>query len=86
MNEITIKINSNEEIWELIDKEFNSILIHKFNPNRIIEWWKTDLKTKNGTEFKNLSVRQMELDIQTDLSELKKINSSKYKSIKSVSI
>uniref|UniRef100_UPI00404AA988 hypothetical protein n=1 Tax=Flavobacterium sp. TaxID=239 RepID=UPI00404AA988 len=73
MNELTFEINSNEEIWELLDKDLNSIFIHKFVPNEVIEWWKTDLKTQNGTEFKNLSVRQMELDVQTDLKGLKKI-------------
>ncbi|OXA78682.1 hypothetical protein SAMN05444397_109192 [Flavobacterium aquidurense] len=73
MNEITFEINSNQEVWELFDKNLNSIFIHRFSPNQVIEWWKTDLKTKSGTEFKNLSVRQMEFDIQTDLSELKNI-------------
>lgn len=73
MNELTFEINSNEEIWELLDKDLNSILIHKFVPNEVIEWWNTDLKTQNGTEFKNLSVRLMEMDVQTDLTGLKKI-------------
>lgn len=73
MNELTFEINSNDEIWELFDKEVNSIFIHKFIPNEAIEWWKTDFKTENGTEFKNLSVRQMEMDVQTDLNGLKKI-------------
>ncbi|WP_417213198.1 hypothetical protein [Bizionia sp.] len=73
MNELTFEINSNEEIWELFDKELNSIFIHKFVPNEVIQWWKTDLKTQSGIEFKNLSVRQMEMDIQTDLNGLKKI-------------
>jgi len=41
-------------------------------PNEVIEWWKTDLKTQSGTEFKNLSVQQMEMDVQTDLKGLKK--------------
>lgn len=73
MNELTFEINSNEEIWELFDKDLNIIFIHKFLPNEVIKWWKTDLKTQNGTEFKNLSVRQMEMDVQTDLNGLKKI-------------
>ncbi|QXP71911.1 hypothetical protein H0I29_07510 [Polaribacter sp. R2A056_3_33] len=42
-------------------------------PNEVIEWWKTDLKTQSGTEFKNLSARQMEMDVQADLNGLKKI-------------
>lgn len=73
MKVLTFEINSDKEIWELFDKQLNVIFIHKFVPNEIIEWWKTDLKTQNGTEFKNLSVRQMEMDVQTDLSGLKKI-------------
>ncbi len=73
MKELTFEINSNKEIWELIDKELNTIFIHKFVPNEVIEWWKTDLKTQSGTELKNLSVRQMEMDVQTDLNGLKKI-------------
>jgi hypothetical protein len=73
MKELTFEINSNEEIWELFDKKFDSIFIHKFVPNEVIEWWKTDLKTKNDIEFKNLSVRQMEMDVQTDLNGLKQI-------------
>ena len=73
MKELTFEINSNSEIWELFDKDVNSIFIHKFLPNEVIEWWKTDLKTQSGIEFKNLSVRQMEMDIQTDLNGLKKV-------------
>ena len=73
MNELTFEINSNEEIWELFDKELNTVFIHKFVPNEVIEWWKTDLKTQSGIELKNLSVRQMEMDVQTDLNGLKKI-------------
>ncbi len=73
MQELTFEIESNEEIWELFDRNWDSILIHKFVPNEVIEWWNTNLKTQNGTEFKNLSVRLMEMDVQTDLTGLKKI-------------
>ncbi|WGD35932.1 hypothetical protein [Olleya sp. YS] len=73
MKEITFEINSNQEIWELIDKGIDNIFIHKFNPNEIIKWWKTDLKNENGITLKNLSVRQMVMDVQTDLDGLKNI-------------
>ncbi len=73
MFEITIEINSNEDIWLILDKKMNSIFIHKFNPNNTIEWWKTDLKIKNGSTFKNISVRELVCDIQTDLDGLKQI-------------
>ena len=73
MFETTIEINSNDEIWNAFDKELNSIFIHKFHPNNTIEWWKTDLKPKNGEIIKNLSVRQMVCNIQTNLDGLKQI-------------
>jgi hypothetical protein len=73
MKEITFDINSNEEIWTLIDKNYNHILIHKFMPNQTIEWWKTDIKMKNNETYEKLKVRNMEFDILTDLNELKKI-------------
>lgn len=73
MKELMFEINSNEEIWELIDKNFNHIFIHKFMPNQAIEWWSTDLKMKNNETFENLSVRNMEFDISTDLGGLEKI-------------
>ncbi len=73
MFEISIEIESNDEIWQIIDKEISAIFIHKFYPNNTIEWWKTDLKIKNGKLFKNLSVRQMVCDIHTDLNGLKQL-------------
>jgi hypothetical protein len=73
MHELTFEIESNEEIWEVFDKKLNSIFIHRFVPNEVIQWWKTDLITQTGTELNNLSVRQMQMDVQTDLNGLKKI-------------
>ena len=73
MNELTIEINSNEEIWTLFDKNVDSIFIHRFIPNETLEWWQTDFNTGSGKKFKNLSVRSMEMDVQTDLNGLKKI-------------
>ncbi|RZL36467.1 MAG: hypothetical protein EOO96_06930 [Pedobacter sp.] len=73
MTKITFEINSNEELWSLIDKNLNHILIHKFTPNLAIEWWATDIKMKNGELFKDLKVRNMEFDITTDLNGLNKL-------------
>jgi len=73
MKEITININSNQEIWSLINKECNHIFIHKFMPNESIAWWNTDIKMKNNETFEELEVRNMEFDILTDLNGLKKI-------------
>ncbi|RZJ98798.1 MAG: hypothetical protein EOO46_24100 [Flavobacterium sp.] len=73
MKEITFEINSNEELWSLIDKNLNHILVHKFTPNLAIEWWATDIKMKDGELFKGLKVRNMEFDITTDLIGLKKL-------------
>lgn len=73
MKEITFEINSNQEIWTLIDKNYNHILIHKFMPNESFEWWKTEIKMKNKETYDKLEVRNMEFDILTDLKGLKKI-------------
>lgn len=73
MKEITLRTNSNDEIWSLIDKNLDHILIHKFMPCEAIAWWKTDIKMKNDEFFEQLQVRNMTFDIQTDLDGLKKI-------------
>ncbi len=73
MKQITLKVNSNEEIWSIIDKTLPHVFIHKLIPTETLAWWKTDLKTENGIILKNLSVRRMQMDVQTDLKELKTI-------------
>lgn len=73
MKEIIFDINSNQEIWSLIDKNYNHIFIHKFMPNETIEWWQTDIKMKNNETYEKLAVRNMKFDILTDLNGLKKI-------------
>ncbi len=73
MKEITLEANSNEEIWSLFDHNIDIIFIHGFSLNESSEWYTIDLKTERGLEFKNQSVRQLEMDVQTDLNGLKKI-------------
>ena len=73
MKEITIEIESQDELWSLFDKMYDYILIHKFNPNENIEWWKSDIKVNQDFDLKNVSVRNMKFDLQTDLDGLKQI-------------
>ena len=73
MKILCFEINSNEEIWSLIDKNLDNIFIHKFMPNERIGWWKTSIKMPNNILFENLEVRNMEFDIRTDLKGLKEI-------------
>lgn len=42
MQELTFEIESNQEIQGVFDKGLNSISIHKFVPNEVIEWWYFD--------------------------------------------
>lgn len=72
MKEITINIDSNREIWSIIDKNFNHILIHKFMPSEALEWWLTDIRLKNNEKISNVKVRNMTFDVLTDLNGLKK--------------
>ena len=73
MKELTFEIETNQEIWELIDKRFSHVFIHRFNPHEVLQWWKTDLKISNGVELKGIAVRDMNCDLQTDLNGLKQI-------------
>ncbi|WP_338760256.1 hypothetical protein WAF17_13250 [Bernardetia sp. ABR2-2B] len=73
MHEITIEIDSNEDIWKLIDKSLNYIFISNFSPYSYISWWKTDLKLPTSQILKDISVRNMSLDLKVDLVTLKEI-------------
>ncbi|NMH26480.1 hypothetical protein [Flavobacterium silvaticum] len=73
MNHVLFEIESNLEIWELIDMNFDFIFIHKFNPHEIIEWWKTDLKINLENELQDVEVRNMVFDIRTSLKKLQEI-------------
>jgi len=73
MNYLYLEIDSNEDVWEFIDQEVSHVLLDQFWPNEAVEWWKTSFNTKHGTELADLTVRQMAMDIQTDLVGLKKV-------------
>jgi hypothetical protein len=73
MKEITIELKSENELWSLFDKRHDYILIHKFNPNEAILWWKSDIRVNENFEIKDTYVRNMQFDIQTDLTGLEKV-------------
>jgi len=73
MKEITIELKSENELWSLFDKRYDYILIHKFNPNEAILWWKSDIRVNENFEIKDTYVRNMQFDIQTDLTGLEKV-------------
>ena len=73
METICFEIDSNEEVWNLVDKTIPNIFIHRFNPNYVIEWWNASTIAADALTLNNVSVRNMEFDIQTDLIGLKNI-------------
>lgn len=74
MEKVVLSDIDNEALWEkIIDKQFEHILIHQFNPNYTIDWWQTSIKINDALELNNISVRQMQFDLTTDLATLKKI-------------
>lgn len=73
MNSKTINLENGQNVLDLISKDFDYFLIRNFNPNEALEWWITDLKSSKGLVLKNIKVREMEFDIQTNLKGLKKI-------------
>lgn len=73
MKEISFEVESNEELFELLDKTVDNIFIHKFNPNPVSEWWQTEIRAKNGLKLNNILVRNMIFDLKTDLKGIEEI-------------
>ncbi len=73
MEQVIFRNLDNSEVWEIIDKNAEHILIHQFNPHQIIEWWNASISIKKNLELKNVLVRQMQFDLLTNLSGLKSI-------------
>ena len=73
MKSLSFEIDSNQDLWDLVDKSYNHVLIQGFMPFERIEWWKTELKMPNGEVYDNMIVRNMNFDIKTDLNGLKRI-------------
>jgi hypothetical protein len=71
MDVIVMEIDSNEELFQLIDKRFDHIFIHKFNPHGVFEWSTANLKIGN-LDIKGASVRHMQFDVQTNIEGLRK--------------
>jgi hypothetical protein len=73
MEYLRLEINSNEDVWELSDKSLEHNLILNFRPHERIEWWNTDLKSNDGKLLKNLNVRDLQFDLQTNQEGVKEI-------------
>lgn len=74
MEKLIYRNLNEQEIWDIIiDKKSDHILLHEFNPNYTLEWWLASIKLKNDIKLNNILVRNMCLDIQTNLSVLKTI-------------
>ena len=73
MEYLRLEIDSNDDVWELVDKSIQFNLVHHFNPHEIIEWWQTDIKAKNGSVLKDLVVRDLRFDLLTNIPGLKDI-------------
>ena len=74
MPELRFRELGNDLTWEhIIDKRYEHILLHRFNPNYVLEWWPGSLRLPNGTALNDVMVRQMECDLLTGLPVLKEI-------------
>jgi len=73
MEYLRIEINSNNDVWRLIDKSLEYNLLLNFRPNEILEWWKTDIHLKQGKILKGITVRDLQFDLITDLKGLKEL-------------
>ena len=73
METIRFTLDSNKEIWEFIDKSVDHILIHNFQAQNYIHWWESTVKIKPTITLENVRVRDMQFDIQTNISGLNQI-------------
>ena len=74
MEQVTIRpLNSNNEIWDIIDKSVDHILVHQFDPHNSIQWWDSSVKINSNLTLENFKVRNMQFDIQANVSGLKQI-------------
>lgn len=73
MERVVFRNLDNADLWEIIDKNVEHVLLHQFNPHTTIEWWTSSISLNKNNELKNISVRQMHFDLLTDLSQLKRI-------------
>jgi hypothetical protein len=73
MESIRFRLDTNLEIWEFIDKTIDHILIHNFQAYNILEWWESTIKLSPTTTLENIKVRNMQFDIQTNISGLRQI-------------
>ena len=73
MESIRFTVDTNIEIWEFIDKTTEHILVHNFQAHNILEWWESTIKLSPTKTLENIKVRNMQFDIQTNISGLKQI-------------
>lgn len=73
MDSISFTLDANKEIWEFLDKTVDHVLVHNFHAHNYIEWWTSTIKINPQITLDNLKVRDMQFDIQTNVSGLKQI-------------
>ncbi len=73
MESISFQVESNEELWEIVDKSVPYIFLHRFNPHQSIEWFNGSVSVESNEIVKNGLIRNMQFDLQTDLSTLQQI-------------
>lgn len=74
MKNITVQGVDNKLIWEkFVDKSCEHILLYRFNPNYVMEWWQTSVRLKNGIVLNDILVSDMTFDARIDLAMLEKI-------------
>nr|WP_322622913.1 hypothetical protein [uncultured Flavobacterium sp.] len=71
MEQITVNLTSNEHLYEILDKKLDVIYVHTFSPNDNGRWKEANIDL--GIPLKNTYVKEVVLDIKTDLEGLKQL-------------
>lgn len=73
METIRFTLESNSEIWSIIDQTADHVLVHNFQPNAVSEWWTSSIQLKSNFILENVSIRNLQFDLQTTISGLRQI-------------
>ena len=76
MKHLTLQIDSNEELQDIIGRTSGYFLVHQFMPQQALHWENADIKI-NGLTLHNAAVRSLQFDLKTDLAgvlEIIKLN------------
>jgi hypothetical protein len=73
MESIRLKVKSNSELWALIDRKADHILIQQFSPAEEDSWNRISIEIDEGFHMKDAKIRDLRFDLSCGPYALKRI-------------